>query len=520
MEKKRQYISDNPQLMDKWDWDKNNENNILPNKLTCGSGQKAWWKCPLGHSFEKSVNKMSRNYSCPLCSGHRTVAGINDFATYYPDIAKEWHPTKNGRLKPSDISKKNGQKVWWICQYGHEWQATPHDRADGTGCPICKSRRSTSFPEQAIYYYVKKIYPDTINRCKDIFENGMELDIYIPSKHFAIEFDGAKWHDSDEVYKREKEKYSLCREKNIFLLRIRERTRRNLWDISDETYTVEKGDRKQLAFVIQEILNSLDSISNAWTRKDPLRYQSRVDVNLERDGNEIKEFLTAIPNSLVELRPDLVEEWHPTKNGNLSPKMFGINSNDYAWWKCKTCGHEWKTTIIQRGGKRNSGCPECSKILRGKTFTKTKVAERGSLAERNPALAKEWHPTKNGTLTPHDITYKRFKNVWWLCPVCGHEWESSPNNRSKGIGCPCCSGRVPKTGTNDFQTLFPELAEEWHYKKNAPHTPSEYLPKSGKKMWWKCKKCGFEWNTEIRNRSNGTGCPECAKQKGKVKQDG
>ena len=189
--KEKRYVSDNAQLMSEWDIDKNLSLGFSPSSISFGSGIKVWWICPKGHSYQTTVNKkVSRNAGCPICSGHKTVAGINDFATYYPQIAKEWHPTKNGDLKPSDLSRKNGRKVWWICQYGHEWQATPKDRAnDNTGCPICKSRRSTSFPEQAIKYYVKKLYPDTESRYKDVFENGMELDVYIPSVRIGIEFD-------------------------------------------------------------------------------------------------------------------------------------------------------------------------------------------------------------------------------------------------------------------------------------------------------------------------------------------
>ena len=82
------------------------------------------------------------------------------------------------------------------------------------------------------------------------------------------------------------------------------------------------------------------------------------------------------------------------------------------------------------------------------------------------------------------------------------------NNRSRGIGCPCCSGRVPKIGENDLKTLYPEIAKEWNYERNGTLKPEQFLPKSGKKVWWRCSVCGHEWETVIRNRTNGHGCPK------------
>ena len=125
----------NPELLDQWDYKKNS---LRPEEISHGSQEKVWWTCAQGHSYQQAISrKTSRKTGCPICSGHITVSGINDFATCYPEIAKEWHPTKNGELLPSGISKKNGRKVWWCCKYGHEWQATPHDRAtDNTGCPM------------------------------------------------------------------------------------------------------------------------------------------------------------------------------------------------------------------------------------------------------------------------------------------------------------------------------------------------------------------------------------------------
>lgn len=127
------------------------------------------------------------------------------------------------------------------------------------------------------------------------------------------------------------------------------------------------------------------------------------------------------------------------------------------------------------------GCAECSKSRRGVSFTKQVVKRVGSLAETMPNLAKEWHPIKNGTLSPSDISSGHFKTVWWLCPQCGYEWKASPSNRKKGSGCPCCSGRVPKSGVNDLATLHPELLKEWDYQKNTNLDPSQLLPGSGKK---------------------------------------
>lgn len=508
MSNKRPSIASNKDLLDQWDYTKNDAD---PEELTQGSSKKAWWICDEGHSYEMSIyQKCIRGNGCPICSGHRTIPGINDFATIYPKLAKEWHPSKNGSLSPSNYSKKNGRRFWWLCKNGHEWEASIKDRANGRGCPVCNNRRTTSFPEQAIYYYIKKLYPDTINRCREIFDNGMELDIYVPSIRFAVEFDGANWHNDEEAHQKEKKKYNICKSNNITLFRVKEHTGEQWDDVADAVYIIHrKSYEKDLPEVISAILDSIDPKTNLFTRKIPNAFHSSIDVNIERDRNAIMEYLSEIPNSLVEVRPDLIQDWNYEKNGNITPDMFGINNNDKVWWKCHTCGHEWQTSIIHRAGKRNSGCPICARETQGKTFTKLRVAERGSLSDNNPTLSRDWNPTRNGDLKPTDITVSSPKKVWWLCNKCGYEWEASPNNRNgKGVGCPCCSGRVPMIGANDFKTQFPELAKEWNYEKNDNLKPENYLPKSNKKVWWICSKCGYEWQATINNRTSGHGCPK------------
>lgn len=499
-----------PEIAKEWHPTKNGE--LTPEDVPYGSSQMVWWLCPAGHPYDMPVKKRTqRGFNCPICSGHRTVAGINDFATVYPEIAKEWHPTKNGDKTPDMFSSKNGYRAWWICKFGHEWNATIHDRTSGTGCPECQNRYATSFQEQAVFYYVKQLCLDAENRYKGLFDNGMEFDIFIPSRKVAIEFDGAYWHKSEESHKKERIKYSVCQKNGVFLIRIKEETGKEWRDVADVIYYLKPGDEDQLQNIIQGIIDTLDPVSSPWTRKTVNKYHSDLIVDLKKDKNAILEYLKEIPNSLAVLRPDLVKEWHPTKNGKLTPDMFGVNSNEYVWWKCRKCGHEWKTMIIARGGKKNSGCPECAKIEKGKTFTKNKAIERGSLADKKPELLVQWAYDLNIVL-PTEIAVNYNKKVWWRCDVCGHEWEASPNNRSKGVGCPCCSGRVPKIGVNDLKTVNPDLAKEWDYSKNEKG-PEQYKPNSGKTVWWICDCCGHNWEAEIRSRNKGSKCPECKKRR-------
>ena len=66
-----------------------------------------------------------------------------NLAKLHPNLAKEWHPTKNGMLKPSDVTPGSGQKVWWKCLKNpkHEWPATVASRVNGSGCPECSGKK-------------------------------------------------------------------------------------------------------------------------------------------------------------------------------------------------------------------------------------------------------------------------------------------------------------------------------------------------------------------------------------------
>ena len=179
----------NPTLAKEWNYEKNN--GLTPADVMPNSDKKVWWKCGQGHEWQVTIGTRNRGSGCPYCAGKKGLKGYNDLQTINPTLAKEWNHEKNGNLSPENFTASSGKKVWWKCSKGHEWQATIHNRNKQRGCPICNSERNTSLPEYAIVYYLKKYGLDVIHSYR---EKGYELDVFIPSKKIAIEYDGGLWH--------------------------------------------------------------------------------------------------------------------------------------------------------------------------------------------------------------------------------------------------------------------------------------------------------------------------------------
>lgn len=202
-------------------------------------------------------------------------------------------------------------------------------------------------------------------------------------------------------------------------------------------------------------------------------------------------------NDLMTTYPNIAKEWNYNLNGDISPKDVTFGSNKQMWWICLK-GHSYKCPVESR--IRGRGCPICAgqKVLKG----------FNDLATVNPELASEWNYSRNAPLTPEQITSGTRRKVWWICKN-NHEWEASIASRNHGFGCPYCSGRFAVTGENDLKTKNPELLMEWHPTKNGDLLPETLKPYSKTKVWWRCSKCGNEWEAFVAYRMAGNGCPAC-----------
>lgn len=146
-------------------------------------------------------------------------------------------------------------------------------------------------------------------------------------------------------------------------------------------------------------------------------YKTRMDTWLKNIKEE---------DTLAYNYPELINEWDYEKNEKLTPYNISSNSGKTVWWK-GNCGHSWDTKVSTRTSGCN--CPFCD----GK-----RIDESNCLASTHSELVKEWHPSKNGELTPYAVTGGQSIYVWWL-GSCGHEWNTKISTRaSGGYGCPFC----------------------------------------------------------------------------------
>ena len=123
-------------------WDAASNLPDTPQTISCGSRKQAWWVCDQGHRWQAAVqSRTSRDNQCPVCAGRQVLAGFNDLASRYPNLAAQWDQEKNGGLTPDQVLPGSHRKVWWVCGQGHGWEAMVKSRVAGTGCPVCTGRQ-------------------------------------------------------------------------------------------------------------------------------------------------------------------------------------------------------------------------------------------------------------------------------------------------------------------------------------------------------------------------------------------
>lgn len=124
------------------EWHPTLNGNLTAEEVTATSNKDYWWQCPQGHNWHTKVaSRTLKGVTCKVCSNLEVLTGFNDIATTHPELACEWHPTKNGDRAAETTRGNERAKAWWQCELGHEWHVSPAMRTTAsTGCPACINR--------------------------------------------------------------------------------------------------------------------------------------------------------------------------------------------------------------------------------------------------------------------------------------------------------------------------------------------------------------------------------------------
>ena len=197
-------------------------------------------------------------------------------------------------------------------------------------------------------------------------------------------------------------------------------------------------------------------------------------------------------NDVATTRPDVARLM---ADQSLTTRLTA-NSGRTVRFQCPHDSRHWWMAPVSRV-TRGSGCPYCS----------GRYASPGvnDLQTVRPDLAAQL-VDRSLAVT---LQIKSNTSVQWRCAK-GHVWNMPVSDRSRGYGCPVCSGRRRDVGVNDLATTHPDYAATLV----DPQLATTLGPQSARMVAWRC--VGHPdhiWFTAPGNRLKASvdgGCPICS----------
>jgi hypothetical protein len=345
--------------------------------------------------------------------------------TVSPNLAAEWHPSKNGSLMPQDVGSGSTRKVWWLGSCKHEWEARIWDRYDGTSCPYCAgSKVLAGFNDFAT------VHPTLAAEWHPTKNIGLSPTLMTSGSGKKVWWLGVCGHEWEaQVRKRvEGRGCPFCSSRTV-LIGFNDLAFSHP-SLTQEWHPTRNGN------LMPYMVTTFSSKKVWWLGSCGHEWEQTVSSRTARFNKCpfcCNQKILAGFNDLATTHPKLVSEWHPTKN-KTTPYTVTYGSNrSLTWWQC-SLGHEWKTSVSNRTSKEPTGCPFCcnQKILKG----------FNDLATTHPLIAAEWHSVKNSK-NPNEVGGGSSKKFWWQCEK-GHEWKTEVRGRVAGKSCIFCGFGVSR----------------------------------------------------------------------------
>lgn len=328
-------------LLEQWHPIKNGI--LLPSQVTSGSRKKIWWRCRLGHEWECPVRERGAG-GCPFCSGQRVLAGFNDLASLFPNLAGEW--SSHNPLSASAVTAGSNKQFYWTCPAGHEWLSSPSNRKRGRNCHYCSNKKVLAgFNDAATThpYLVAELAQSNRNHLTEVTAGSNQKFVWV------------------------------CRSKHEWTTSVRERAKgkncpycANVKPLEgfNDLFTTNPNLFQQLHPSKNEMLDETKIIAGSkrkvwWLGDCGHEWEAAVQSRSKGTGCPV-----CAGNSILQgfndagtLHPYLIEEWD-NENNEFTLHEVTAGSGTRFTWKCQS-GHSWIASVKDRIFYR-TGCPECA----------------------------------------------------------------------------------------------------------------------------------------------------------------
>jgi hypothetical protein len=490
------------------EWHPTLNGDLKPTDVKPASGKKVWWRCSEGHEWRVAPADRGRGERCPRCAERQrhitksTPKPGRSLADLRPDIAAEWHPTKNAPLTAADVNPGSKTRRWWKCRScGHEWQTDPdHRTRGGRGRSKCsyqyRSRvKATPKPGESLAEKNPELAAEwhpTLNGSRTPFDVRPRGRV---SAWWRCRF-GHEW------YARVADRAKGVGCPRCSIIGISERQVRLEFELAAAGLPVEhgyppitvKGRRPIRADIAMPSIRVVVEYDGSYYHANKIRADCAQTAALESVGWTVfrvreeplpglggHEIFVSPTQSIKSLTTEVIRGL--ASLGYAASNMAAYTRDPHLWAESQANDALYK--------------------YRAK-----------SLASEIPDVAAEFHQEKNGGITPDQVHPGSQTKFWWKCAVCDYEWYTAVHVRTAGHGCPPCSRRrggekraLPPPGES-FADLFPETAEEWHPTRNGTLTAHQVRPASSQRVWWQCAQ-GHEWEAVVADRRK-SGCRNCS----------
>lgn len=424
-----------PKVCEEWDWELNGE--LRPEDFTPFACKSVNWKCLKNkdHKWNQKINtRTCGKGGCPFCDKIR-INHTNSLATTHPEIAKQFHPTKNGKKTASNVPASHSCKTWWLCDKGHEFFATPYNVAImGRGCKICLAE--DTYEQRPIKNTNPKRKQNKTGKLTK--ENNLLVNRPDLAEQFDLEKNPGITPDRIHPWSHTKFWWK-CENKHSWLASPDQRQKcgcpycsgnkpspTNNLGLADPNIVAE-FDYEKNDFKPEDVtLNSKKPVvwkclkcKENW--KAIVCSRTKLKSGCPRCSNKI----ASINNNFEKEYPELVKFWDYSLN-ELTPNQITKQSSKQINWRCE-CGHKWAiapTEMVKIGG-----CQACKKTIVSPTY---------NLATEYPDIAAEFDRDANGGRGPEDVFPSSTEVINWKCR-CGCKWSKKVNIRTASVSnCPAC----------------------------------------------------------------------------------